>query len=514
MAKDKESRNPYEIVMDASFKDEEEDRIDVNDPLGERASKRPVGYKPVSDEFDDTKSTLPQKEVDRLMGIYGTSLVHEFGDDYHSEEQDPLIKRGRSIPRLCGSLVMFVEACRDYFNILNEYAYKQTSMPPSLVLDLIDKGSWKLDWLTAPQMNKSLRRKCDLETIVPYIVDQSADLSALESIDEERELYSTGTENIDFENPEEVDKYRREILPPDMYNKLFVQHNVDDVEDPVYSPAILPEELTVKILDNKESRKFAKDYEALSTGMRGVIKRRRADRRETSLIGGGFMSRYNDDFELIDDFEKYFGSEEDRPPEFTMRNIMGSEHDDELGEYFQKVDEYLDGHEMWDDGRGHTISRQEYQERRVRDAFEAAGINVRKFVNFTNSTDPDKVHVELLPTDIPKPKAKQEKLEALLFEIYKKNENKIEKRIRKNKAKAKKRRDNMDECFGGGYVGSDDDYYNDTEGDMLDQAMKSAMDQSMADYFDEQTTVKHKDIFALTKAMEDMSWENIMSEGD
>ena len=138
-----------------------------------------------------------------------------------------------------GKMVVFVNACREYIAVLFAYAEKQTYMPKELFLSMVENGSWKLDWLNKPDMNKYLRNKCSYESLLPYILDPSMDLTELEYLDADREYDSTGTQDIDFDDPVQLDQYRREIYPPELYEKLFVDRGWEDV--PVYSDAILPD---------------------------------------------------------------------------------------------------------------------------------------------------------------------------------------------------------------------------------------------------------------------------------
>ena len=516
MAKKEEARkvtnDPYEIIMDVSFKEEEEAAKYADDPLSERLSKKPAGHRIVSDEFDDTKATLPQREVERLMNVYTGILVKEFGegDKHHLEEEDPLHKRGRRIPTYSGKMADYVKACREYIDILIEYSKEQTYMPQSLFLSMVEDGTWKIDWLHKPEMNKHLRGKCNFDSLIPYILDPNADLSALDTLDEERELYSTGSQNIDFDDPEALDAYRRETYPPEMYHKLFVERKWEKV--PEYSRGTIPKKYKIKIMSEKRSREFAKDYPEMIHALRGYLRvKRKADQLTSrgNVPGSGFSSWYRsveDDFELIEDFEKYFGNESDRPPRFELTDIMGKENKEKLDEYLGGMDYYLDYHELWVDNRGRTMNRREYINQEIKDLYESKGINVRKFVNFNSENDPDKVVVELRDRHPRAPRNKREEIEDLLYSLYLKNQDRIEKDRAKAMKKARERKEFNDYYFGDGYKGTDEEYYNDVAGDALDEAIEYAGNQTMKAFFGD----RYDNFRDMVVDMQDMSWDNIM----
>ena len=511
MAKKKEF-DPYEIITDVSFRDEADGALTTED-LDAPKSKRPSGQRPMSYEFDDTKATLPKREEERLLDIYGAVLVKEFGpeDEYHSENQDPLMKRGQRIPMFSGKMVDFVNACREYIAVLFAYAEKQTYMPKELFLSMVENGSWKLDWLNKPDMNKYLRNKCSYESLLPYILDPSMDLTELEYLDADREYDSTGTQDIDFDDPVQLDQYRREIYPPELYEKLFVDRGWEDV--PVYSDAILPDKYRIRILDDKESREFSKTYPEMMDALKSYAKKRRRNMQEQSHMFSGFASLYRtaeDDFELIENFEEFFGDESDRPPKFALHNIMSDEDEDALEEYLASVDEYIEDHELWEDDRGRTITKRELRNRQIRDILESKGINIRKFVNFSDLTvDPDKVRIELLDTEVRKPASKKEEVEDLIYRLYLKNRDKIDKREAKAMKKAKKRREFNDRHFGDGYIGSDDSYYSDSAGDALDEAIEYVGNQTMKEFFGKK---RWKNVRDMASDMSDMSWDHMMGE--
>ena len=512
MAKKKEY-DPYEIITDVSFQDEAEGAID-SDADDVPKSKKPSGRAIFSDEFDDTKAILPKREEERLLNIYGAILVKEFGpeDKHHSEEQDPLMKRGAKIPMFSGTMVGFVKACREYIDVLFEYAEKQKYMPRDLFLTMVENGSWSLDWLNKPDMNKYLRKKASYESLLPYIVDPYADLAELEYLDTEREIGSTSTrDDIDFSDPDQLERYRRETYPPDVYDKLFNDVDPDDV--PIYSDAVLPDKYRIHILDDSESRDVVKRYPAMFDAMKGFMKKK-AQAQSSHGLFGGFASRYRsaeEEFELIERFEEVFGDENDRPPKFDIENIMGDENEDALDEYFAAVDEYIDTHELWEDNRGRTLTKREYLAQQIRDIYESKGINVRKFVNFSELDSSNKVKITLRDPEPTKPQNKKEKIEDLIYKLYLKNRDRIDKYHKKQVKKAKKRREFNDRYFGGGYVGDDEMYYYDYAGDALDEAIEHAGNQAMKEFFGED---RWKNVRDMVVDMSDMSWDHLMGRDE
>lgn len=136
---------------------------------------------------------IPPEEVEELLKMFSTSVVQDFGDDYHltrkereemQERYQKFFRLKKNYTRKIRKLDKFVEAYRLCMEIINDIAATNGLYDPKEFRKKALNGTITIEGLHFPKFQGKRKKKINWEHVTEYIMDPSMDIRELTEIKE------------------------------------------------------------------------------------------------------------------------------------------------------------------------------------------------------------------------------------------------------------------------------------------------------------------------------------------
>lgn len=321
---------------------------------------------------------IPPDEKEKLLKMFSTSVVQDFGDDYHltREERQEIQERYKKFFRLkkgftkkIRRLDKFVEAYRLCLEIIDDIAETNGVYSPEKFRQKALDGTIIIEGLRFPKFQGKRKKKINWKYVAEYVCDPTKDIRELTEVQELAE--------------EEANIDPTDILPEGELNS-YIQALPEDEQLQIDHQAIIgiTSSKNAGEMDRKHQRWLAKKCPAFVKNV-----------KDTAKVGADETRRKthawdisDEEIEVLREYDsKIRGKNSIEMPEFNG-DFLDSKAVDA---YLLQLDEY-EKENTFISYNGRLISEADYENTQYMQALEEAGWNIRNLYDNREKAKLDK----------------------------------------------------------------------------------------------------------------------------
>ena len=368
------------LMMDASKQKNRVMRDEITGELiTESKEERERKRQAVLSKYREFK--FPEREKARLMELYGTVCVRDFGDDYHKTEEQKrsefelydMYKPIANGKTKYTNLEAFIKIWRDIFKFIQAMAKRnRLIMPEKKFIKGVLNGKIEIAGLRFPKYKGRDRKELNWKLVAKYVLDDSLDINDL--IQKPAEIEYLPKDVAD--NPV---AHLHEYFSDEQIKQIFRSGEFIDGKYVIDDSKRMPR--YIKKATEKQHKKFEKVFKELKPMFRKMQMKNLEDRSLRSFAFAYDLTAEAYDF--IHELDKARGFfTEDELPKFNG-NINSKK---EYKKYMKALDDWADEHQRVQ-YHGQFISLGEYKEAKLRDELDAAGWNIMKIYDNQEKSD-------------------------------------------------------------------------------------------------------------------------------
>ena len=359
------------LVMNAS---KNEEYLKDNSELVHEARKNDDGSSVFSNS-EIKEVYIPPEEEQRLLEMFATSVVQDFGDDYHltrkerdemQERYQKFFKLKKNYTRKIRRLDKFVEAWRLCIEIIDDMADTNGLYDPAKFKQKALSGAIHIDGLNFPKFQGKRKKKINWDYVTEFIFDPRKDLRELTDVKELAEE----SQRIDIEH----------LMSDEEISEVLTPLSEEERTKTEYRATVgIAETGNADEMSKKAQKWLVKGCPAVIQNIKDAAKVPGDTTRRKSKI----WDSSDEELEILRAYDsKLRGNNSISVPEFNGN--FGSTK--AVDAYLRALDEYEE-ETSFVSYNGRLITESEYKELEYMHALEDAGWNIR---NLYDNRDKDK----------------------------------------------------------------------------------------------------------------------------